>query len=154
MSERVGYRVDELVKEEFDKHIESEYGHKRNRCGAELEKAMKLYLALKGDVVFRDDPEVKCMIEKLQGAACTHTEDGFRPKRGDMDMFAATFKQEYGDRTEVSRSELSYFASLVHGVTDNRSISNRITYLVSMGILEPYAPNVFSVKKEEKLGFR
>jgi transketolase len=66
MSIELRYRIEESLKEKYDEFIIEEFGYKRNRCGSELEKAMKLYLAAKGDEEYQNDPDVLTIFEKAK----------------------------------------------------------------------------------------
>ena len=154
MKERLGCSVDVNLKKTYGEHILKKYGHKRNKVGNELEKALKLYLTLEGDDSYCDDPDVKDMLEALQGNTMTRTQKLSSGGGGDMDLFAKAFIKEYSDRKEITRTELSYFASFTQGVTDHRAVQSRINYLIGSGVLAPYAPNIFSIKKGENMGFR
>lgn len=68
------YNISANLKNEYDGFIKNRYGHKRNRCGYELEKAIKLYLTLNGHAEYVDDHEIKAMLDVLRGGdVCTHT---------------------------------------------------------------------------------
>ena len=154
MSKRIGYSLSEVLKNEFDKCIQSKYGYKRNSGKKELEKAIKLYLTFEGSDSYREDPDVKELLNSLRDNTSAHTQKG-ASGQGNMDMFAQAFVKEHKDRKQVTKSELSYFASFVQGVTDHRSVQNRINYLIGSGVLIPTAHNIFEIQKiGENRGFR
>lgn len=64
-----------------------------------------------------------------------------------MDQFVSHFLEEYGDYKQVSQKEISKLVMRVHGVTDPRSITNRVDYLVANEYIEPYAPNVYNINE-------
>jgi hypothetical protein len=65
MNETLGYRINSELKEEYDNCIQKEFGQKHSRCGSELEKAMKFYLAAKGDEKYQNDPDVTSLLKKI-----------------------------------------------------------------------------------------
>ena len=63
-----------------------------------------------------------------------------------MDQFVSRFQEEYGEDHQVSLKDISKLVMKTHRVTDKRSITNRINYLVANEYIEPYAPNVYNIK--------
>ena len=151
MGAKVEYRINETIKKDYADFIKQSEG---KRPGIELEKAIKMYLALNEYGNYESDLEVKFLISRIKDNAVTRTQKSFSGHNGDMDLFAKAFIKEYSDRKEVTRTELSYFASFTQGVTDHRSIQGRINYLIGSGVLTPSAPNIFNIKKGEIMGFR
>jgi hypothetical protein len=207
MKTKVGYKIDTLVKNDYDSLIIKEYGHKRNRSGLELGKALKTYLALKGDEKYSDDPDVQELLEAAKKTPCTLThsrdddldrdldsnlddeeyldakfyqavdkrfdefekkmkeaikiniEKGIEaklekiysyqsnPVRKDspLELYMAAFIKEYGEWNQVSYKELSTLAVQVHGVSDKRSITNRINFLIGKGVIKEFMPNIYDV---------
>ena len=66
-------------------------------------------------------------------------------KQTPMDMFLESFTKEYGEWSQVSYNELSHLAVQVHGISDKRSIQNRINYLLGKGVIKEFSPNVYNV---------
>ena len=62
-----------------------------------------------------------------------------------MDIFLKAFLEEYGEWSQVSYNELSHLAVQIHGVSDKRSIQNRINYLIGKGVITEFSPNVYNV---------
>jgi len=62
-----------------------------------------------------------------------------------MDSFVSAFQEEYGDFKQVSSRELQKLVMRMHGVTDKRSIQNRVDYFVASGYIRPFAPNVYDI---------
>lgn len=73
ITKTLGYRVDATLKNEYDMAIQDKFGHKQNRCGSELEKAMKIYLTLEGKKEYKDDPDVVALLDKARENQLTHT---------------------------------------------------------------------------------
>lgn len=73
MKGKIGYRIDNDIKSQYDKFITNKYGHKQNRCGSELEKLIKFNLALEGDEEYQDDPDVLALLDKVGGSFPVHT---------------------------------------------------------------------------------
>ena len=154
MKGKIQSKINETLKQEFYEHIVDKFGYKRNKSGYELEKAIKLYLTLEGNGSYCNDPDVRELLDALQRSTVTRTQKLSSGHGGDMDLFARAFVKEYEDRKEVTRTELSYFASFTQGVTDHRAVQSRINYLIGSGVLSPSAPNIFNIKKGENMGFR
>lgn len=175
MTKRIGYRVNDHIKNHYDNFIIDKYGHKQNRCGSELGKAMKVYLTLQGNDVYQDDPDVlelmdkvvekflhthlskvdnddslsKDEIKKLKKLLKSDESKMERPSQNrntSMDMFANFFKETYQNNLKVSRGEIAMLASLKQGISDQRAIQNRINFLIAHEVLEPCAPNIFNIK--------
>lgn len=151
--------INEKVIESFKEIVINKHDKLHTAYGLEIEKAMKIYLTLNGEGSYRDDPDVQEMFSGLahfdqHSHTSEPSKDIKKPRNNNnIDMFAEAFIQRYGNRDQVSRAEVTHFATIVDGVADPRSVSNRIHYMVSNGVLEPFAPNVFNVKKEGNLGF-
>jgi hypothetical protein len=206
MKTKVGYRVDTSLKNDYDDLIIKEYGHKQNRCGLELGKALKTYLTLKGEEKYVNDPDVQELLEAAKKTPCTltHSRDDdldrdFNPNLDDdeyldikflkavdtrfdefekkveekidekldiiehnlqkkfsynlkhgnkqtpLELFMAAFLDKYGEWNQVSYNELSTLAVQIHGVSDKRSIKNRINYLLGKGVIKEFMPNIYDV---------
>ena len=201
MNKPLQYRVNAKLKTEYNALIEEKYGHKRNRCGRELENAMKLQLVVNGRLDYVDDPNVQELLEAVRNISYTHTQNlkknnkesndnriqrleekidqlqvqllqtiartntnesdeeyikketlqkdvvkrQIRYSKHKMDEFVASFLEAFSDNKQVSTNELKKLVINIHGVTDPRSIQNRIDYLKNSGYLEPYAPNIYNL---------
>jgi hypothetical protein len=74
MNEQLKYRVNSNLKNRYNNFIKNKYGHKQNRCGKSIEKLMKLELALEGDELYQDDPDVVALLNIVGGTLPnTHT---------------------------------------------------------------------------------
>jgi vacuolar-type H+-ATPase subunit I/STV1 len=83
------------------------------------------------------------IIDKLEKKLSTNSNRG--KKAGSMADFKKQFKMEFKDHQQVSTNDLVGFINK-EDIVDQRSIKNRIQYLVSHEILEPFAPNVYNIK--------
>lgn len=66
-------------------------------------------------------------------------------KKHGLAEFKKQFQMTFKDHHQVSRRELEQFIMNQSDIVDNRSIRNRIQYLKSHGMIQPFAPNVFDV---------
>jgi hypothetical protein len=55
-----------------------------------------------------------------------------------------SFQEEYRDFKQISSNDIQSLVMRVHGVTGKRSIQNRVEYLKGLGLIEPFAPNVYN----------
>lgn len=62
-----------------------------------------------------------------------------------MEFFIQSFIEQYGEWTQVSYKELAGLAVQAHGVSDKRSIQNRVNYLIGKGILKESVPNIYNI---------
>jgi hypothetical protein len=73
MNERVNYRINGDVKNEYNEFITEKYGSKLGTLGTKVEKAMKFQMMLEGNEKYRDDPDVIAMLGKVRELDNTHT---------------------------------------------------------------------------------
>jgi len=100
----------------------------------------------KGETAPSSKRELKERIRRHKQVSGRRARERKEKRSGPMDMFARIFREEYGDWRQVSYNEISNLAVETQGVTDKRSINNRITYLQGVGIIENHAPKVYNVK--------
>lgn len=62
-----------------------------------------------------------------------------------IESYKIAFQKEYGEWEQVSYNELSQLAIQTHGITDKRSIKNRINYLIGNNIIKQLTPNVYQI---------
>jgi hypothetical protein len=67
-------------------------------------------------------------------------------KKHGLAEFKKQFQMAFNDYHQVSKREVERFIMNQTDIVDKRSINNRIQYLESHGVLEPFAPNVYDVK--------
>ena len=66
MNERLQYRVNSELKNEYDKFIIEKYGNKHSKCGSEISKWIKMGLAIEGNEKYQNDPDVQTMLKKTK----------------------------------------------------------------------------------------
>jgi hypothetical protein len=71
---KLGYVIEDDIKNDFEEFVINEHGFKKGKCNLEIEKAMKLQLAINGNEKYINDPDV----QKLKGtifekSLSTHT---------------------------------------------------------------------------------
>ena len=180
MSKKLGYHITDNLKNEYDDFIIDKFGHKRNRCGSEIEKAMKLYMAMKGNEQYQNDPDVQAILKKAkktyekqsktnilsQSKTSESLDERFEQideklnelakeiknqtrresskKHGHAD-FKKQFQMAFQDHQQISRKDLEKFIINHSDIVDKRSVRGRIHYLESHGLLEIFAPNVYTL---------
>jgi hypothetical protein len=60
--------------------------------------------------------------------------------------FKKQFQMAFNDHHQVSRSDLEQFIMNHADIVDKRSIQSRIQYLLSHGVIQTFAPNVYNVR--------
>jgi hypothetical protein len=165
MNEQLRYRINSELKNEYDNYIQAEFGQKYSKCGSELEKAMKFYLAANGNSKYQKDPEVQALLKKTQVKTKPKTENINESledkidkltqkveqienqkrrevsKRHGLADFKKQFQMAFNDRHQVTRNELEHFIMNNDDLVDNRSVRNRINYLESQKIIESCVSN-------------
>ena len=174
MKKIIGYSVDEALKKRYDEFIIEEFGFKKNRCGSEIEKAMKLYMAIQGDEEYQDDPDVIDLIDKVKEKSKTNIKS--KSKNNTMEElierkleekfaqfekkirrresskkhghaeFKKQFQMAFNEHHQVSRRDLEHFIMNHADIVDKRSVQSRIQYLLSHGMIESFAPDVYNIR--------
>ena len=178
MSQKLSYRIDSALKNEYDEFIIEEFGFKKNRCGSELEKAMKLYMTMKGNGKYANDPEVQAILKKTNKTFKSsqkntketsidekinqlieivekqqktinklekQTKRESSKKHGHAE-FKKQFQMAFNEHHQVSRKDLEHFIMNHADIVDKRAIKSRIQYLLSHGMIESFAPDVYNIK--------
>ena len=177
------YRLDSEVKIAYGEFIQEEYGSKRNNCGSELSKWMKLGLAINGDEKYQDDPDVLALLEKANKKYnqihqkkskpdIEEINDGMEElierkleekldkiekkienrvrressKKHGHAEFKKQFQMAFNEHHQVSRNDLERFIMNNADIVDKRAVKSRIQYLLSHGMIQTFAPNVYNVK--------
>ena len=172
MKKVVGYSIDTELKKEYDEFIVTEFGHKRNNCSLEISKWIKLGLAINGNSKYQDDPDVIVLMNKVKEKSKTNiksksknntmeelierkldekfaqfekkTRREVSKKHGHAE-FKKQFQMAFNDHHQVSRKDLEHFIMNHADIVDKRAVQNRIQYLQSHGMIQPFAPNVYNV---------
>jgi hypothetical protein len=116
MNERLGYRIHSELKAEYDNHILDKYGHKRNKCGSELEKLIKFNLALEGHDLYCNDPDVVELVGKVGGSFGAHTYNV--SKKGDV---SGDVVVDLVEEIKSLRAEVKQLRSEVKGKPSKRT---------------------------------
>ena len=160
------------MKEEYKEYVEEKYDKKWGKTGLEITKAMKFHLAINGNKKYQNDPEVLAIFEKakknfntksksetnntieeiierkldekfLQFEKKTRRESS--KKHGHAE-FKKQFQMAFNDHHQVSRKDLERFIMNHADIVDKRAVQSRIQYLLSHGVLESFAPNVYNIR--------
>ena len=68
-------------------------------------------------------------------------------KTGSMSEFKRQFQMAYHDYSQVSRRDIERFVMNNYDIRDQRSVNNRINFLIAQDVLVPYAQNVYNLQK-------
>jgi len=110
-----------------------------------MEQVMKLYLAIHHQAKYMHDPDVQSLWRLVKRQIKSFK---FKHQYTNLELFVQIFKNEYKYSKQITNKELSYFITFA-GTTDERSIQNKINYLISKGVLKPVTPNTFNIHIEQ-----
>ena len=183
MKKSVGFTINTKLKEEYDECLIEEFGYKKNKCSSEIEKAIKLYMAMKGNEEYQKDPDVQAILKTAKKTYEKQSKTKIRSISNDIPLderfeqidekletmkeeiiaqlekktrresskkhghaeFKKQFTMAFNDHKQVSRKDLERFIMNHSDIVDKRSVQSRIHYLESHGLLEIYAPNVYTL---------
>ena len=183
MSKKLGYHITDNLKNKYENFIIDKFGYKRNRCGSEIEKAIKLYMAMKGNEEYQKDPDVQAILKTAKKTYEKQSKTKIRSISNDIPLderfeqidekletmkeeiiaqlekktrresskkhghaeFKKQFTMAFNDHQQISRKDLERFIMNHSDIVDKRSVQSRIHYLESHGMLEIYAPNVYTL---------
>ena len=101
MNERVNYRINGDVKNEYNEFITEKYGSKLGTLGTKVEKAMKFQMMLEGNEKYKDDPDVIAMLGKVRELDNTHTHTTSVKKDSDSNEIDKKIDKAIEDKLDV-----------------------------------------------------
>jgi hypothetical protein len=173
MTKCLGYRISEELKDNYESFILKKYdGKKHGKCNLEIEKAIKIQLALSGDERYINEIEnIKDTLVKMEGQIpITPTHDAnsdenninkkdireiikeeianSKDVKQDSGMYAKPFISDFKDifskNKEITEDTLVKYVMSKENVMDPRPIKQRLVKLEAEGLIEKIAPKVYA----------